>query len=91
MGPEDEPDGAEAADEFDEPADAVEVPELPLESEDEGTPRLGPDEVAGLMPSAPIIVAGADWEEVEVVVFELPEAPSVGAAEAEGLDGCELP
>jgi len=57
VGPEDEPDEAEVVDEFDEPA---EVPEPPLESDDEGTPRLGPDEVAGLIPSAPTIVAGAD-------------------------------
>ncbi len=89
MGPEDEPDeGDEVGVEFDD-ADALVELELPAASGEEGTPRLGPDELSGLMPSAPIIVAGADWE--EAVALEFPEPPSVGGVEAEGLDCCELP
>ena len=60
MGPDDEPVEDEVAVEFDDVVDAPAELELAVASGDEGTPRLGPDEVAGLMPSAPIIVGGAD-------------------------------
>jgi hypothetical protein len=89
IGPEEEPDEAELADEFEEPA------EVPLElgicavSGDEGTPRVGPEELAGLMPSAPMMGAGAGW--LEVVDVELPELPGGVAADGDWLADCDSP
>lgn len=60
VGPEDTPDEAELAVEVDEPDDAPVEVELWVESGDEGVPRLGPEELAGLTPSAPISTGGAD-------------------------------